>query len=159
MFVNYPLRTASSHYFNMSAGLRRTHIRRRAPGEEIFTRRREDVNDLRVLGEETFVVDVARNHSNIARDHRSLIVPDAKIHPPLEHPNNLLVRMLVRRGMCARLHFPPHDHSLLAGNDTPLNFISDALPLQSCKLAEARHHRHDVPSVCRVDNYSGARAP
>ena len=69
MFVNYPLRTASSHYFNMSAGLRRTHIRRRAPGEEIFTRRREDVNDLRVLGEETFVVDVAGNHSNIARDH------------------------------------------------------------------------------------------
>jgi hypothetical protein len=100
--------------------LRRLHIRRRAPSEEIFTRRREDVNDLRILGEETFVLDVAGNHCNIARNHRSPITPNAKIHPTLEHPNNLLVRVPVRSGMCARLHFPPDDHSLLAGNDTPL---------------------------------------
>ena len=72
------------------------HIRRRTPSEKIYTRRREDVNDLRVLREESFVLDVAGNHCNIARDHRPPIAPDAKIHPASKHPNNLLVRMLTR---------------------------------------------------------------
>ena len=86
MFVNYPLRTASSHHFkgsslNMNAGLRRTHIRRRATSEKIFTRRCKNINDLRILREETFLLDVAGNHYNIARGHRPPVVADAKIHP------------------------------------------------------------------------------
>ena len=56
-------------YARYGAGLRGTHIRRRAPSEEIFTRRREDVNDLRVLGEQTFVLDVAGIYRNITPDH------------------------------------------------------------------------------------------
>jgi hypothetical protein len=70
-------------------------------------------------------------------DHRPPIAPYAKIHPALEHPNDLLVRMLMRSGMCACVHFPPHDHSLFPGKDTPFNFIDDALPRQSRKCAEA----------------------
>jgi hypothetical protein len=118
-------RASYAHY---GAGLRGTHIRRRAPSDEIFTRRREDVNDLGVFGEKTLMLDVARNYRNITPDHRPPIVSDAEVHPTVEHPNNLLVRMLVRSGMCARLHFPPHDYALFPGKHTPLNFIGDALP-------------------------------
>jgi hypothetical protein len=75
-------------------------MRRRAPSDEIFTRRCKDINHLRVLGEKTFVLYVAENNCNITRDHRTPIVPDAKIHSTIEHPNNLLVGMLVRSGMC-----------------------------------------------------------
>jgi hypothetical protein len=41
------------------------------------------------MREEPFVLDVAGDHCNITRDHRPPIVFDAKIHPTLEHPNNL----------------------------------------------------------------------
>src|SRR5215831_14493071 len=54
--------------------LRRTHIRRRTPSEKIFTRWREDVHDLGVFGEKTFVLDVAGNNGNIAPDHRTPLV-------------------------------------------------------------------------------------
>src|SRR5947209_4785567 len=126
---------------------RRTHIRRRTPGEKIFTRWREDVHDLGVFGEKTFVLDVAGNNCNIAPDHRTPLAADAEIHLALEHPNDLLVRMLMRTGMRARLDFPPHDHSMLPRKDATLNFISDTLPRQFRKRAEPGHHRHDVPSV------------
>ena len=57
------------------------HISRRAASEEIFTWWREDVDDLRILGEKTFVLNVAGNYCNIAADHRPPIASDAKIHP------------------------------------------------------------------------------
>jgi hypothetical protein len=131
-------RASYAHY---GAGLRRTHIRRRAA--EIFTRRREDVNDLRVLGEQTFVLDVAGITATSPPTIDRLSFLTRKIHPAIEHPNNLLVGMLVRSGMYTRLHFPPHDHALF--KDTPLNFIGDALPRQSRERAEARHYRHYIP--------------
>src|SRR5271155_1388392 len=121
----------------------RTHIRWCTPSEEICARRCKDINNLRVLGEKTFMLDVAGNHCNIARYHRSLIAPNSKIHPALKHPNNLLVRMLMRSSTCAGLKFPPNDHSLIPRNDAPLNFVVDTLPRQSRKRAEARHHWHE----------------
>jgi hypothetical protein len=42
-------------------------------------------------------------------------------------------------GMCASLHFLPHDHSLLPSNNAPLSFFGHALPRQVRKLAEARN--------------------
>src|SRR5262249_18416407 len=89
--------------------LRRTHIRRRTPSEKIFTRGGEDAHDLGVLGKKPFVLDVAGNNGNIAPDHRTPLVAEAKIHLALEHPNDLLVRMLMRTSMRPRLDFPPHD--------------------------------------------------
>src|ERR1700722_268842 len=122
------------------------HIRRRASSEKVFTRWCKDINDLGLLGKETFVLDVAGNYCNIARDHRLPIVPDAKIHPTFEHPNNLLVWVLVRSGMCTGFHLPPHDHALFTGKHTPLNFIGDALPRQSSKCAKTRQLGLDATS-------------
>src|SRR6516165_6675852 len=137
--------------------LRRTHIRRRAPGEKIFPRRREDVHDLGVFGEKTFVLGAAGNDCDIARVHRTLLVADAEIHLALEHPNDLLVRMLMRARMRARLDFPPHDHSMLAGKNAALDFVIDALPRQLLERAEPRHRGHDCfPSVALPRNIIAA---
>src|SRR5262249_44701467 len=136
--------------------LRRTHIRRRTPGEKIFTRWREDVHDLGVFGEKTFVLGIAGNNCNIAPDHRTPFVADAEIHFALEHPNDLLVRMLMRTSVRARLDFPPHDHSVLARKNAALNFVIDTLPRQFLERAEPRHQRHDVPSVAFAQNIIAA---
>jgi hypothetical protein len=56
----------------------------------------------------------------------------------------------MQSGMCASLHFLPHDHSLLPSNNAPLNFVDHALPRQFRKLGEARFYRHDNPSVIVV---------
>jgi hypothetical protein len=90
----------------------------------------------------TFVLDVAGYHGNVTGDHRPLFVPDAEIHLALEHPNNLLVRMLMSSRMGACFHFPPDDHSLLASENTAFDFIGDTLPRQFRKCAEARYNRH-----------------
>ena len=121
--------TASpASFVQYDADLRRAHVSRRAPSEKVLPRRCKDINDLGVFEEKTLMLGVARNDRNITRDHRAPIVPDPKIHPTLEHPNDLLVRMLVRSGLCAGLHFPPHDHALFPGKHTPLNFIGDTPP-------------------------------
>src|SRR5262245_19138681 len=117
------------------------------PRRENLHAGREDVHDLGVFGEKTFVLDVAGNNRNIAPDHRTPFVADAEIHLALEHPNDLLVRMPMRAGVRARLDSPPHDHSMLARNNAVLNFVSDALPRQFLERPEPRHQRHDVPSV------------
>src|SRR5262245_66569523 len=90
--------------------LRRTHIRRRTPSEKIFTRWREDVHDLGVFGEKTFVLDVAGNNGNIAPDHRTPLVAEAEIHLAIEHPNDLLVRMMIESRMRTSHDFPHHYH-------------------------------------------------
>src|SRR6516165_3415030 len=125
------------------ASLRCAHVRGCSPSQEVLARRREDVNYLGIFGKETFVLCVAGNNCYIARSHRPPLVSDPKIHPPLEHPDNLLVSVFVWSGTCARLDLPPDDHSLL-DKDATFNLIIDVLPRQSCKLAEARNHRHDV---------------
>jgi hypothetical protein len=70
-----------------------------------------------------------------------LIVADAEIHLALKHPNNLLMWMVMGRGVRARFHFPPHNHSLPSREDTALDFVSDALPRQLFK-SKARYNRH-----------------
>src|SRR5215471_5158739 len=130
--------------------LRRTHIRRRTPSEKIFPRWREDVHDLGVFGEKAFVLGAAGNDCDIARDHRTPLVAHAEIHLALEHPNDLLVRVLMRAGMRARLDFPPHDHSMLARKNAALDFVIDTLPRQLLERAEPRHRGHDrvLPLRC-----------
>src|SRR5262244_2483560 len=127
--------------------LRRTHIRRRTPSEKIFARWREDVHDLGVFGGKTFVLDVAGNNCDIAREHRTPLVADAEVHLPFEHPNDLLVRMSMRTSVRARLDFPPHDHSMLARKNAALDFVIDTLPRQFLQRAEPKHQRHEVSSV------------
>jgi hypothetical protein len=79
-----------------------THVRGCSPGQEIFTRRRENVDYLGIFRKETFVLRVARNNCYIARTHRAPLVSDPKIHPPLEHPDDLLVRVLMWSGALDR---------------------------------------------------------
>src|SRR5262249_21248411 len=121
--------------------------RRRTSSKKIFTRRHEDVHDLRVFGEKTFVLDVAGDHCNIPRGHRSPLTADAEIHPALEHPNDLFVRMLMCGSMCARLELPPHDHAMLPSKDAALDLVIDTLPRQSVERAKAGHYRHDFPPL------------
>ena len=105
------------------------HAHKHADAAEIFTRPAapKSVNDLRVLGEQTFVLDVAGITATSPPTIDRLSFLTRKIHPAIEHPNNLLVGMLVRSGMYTRLHFPPHDHALF--KDTPsLNFIGECAP-------------------------------
>ena len=60
------------------------HIRRRTPQREnLHAAARRRQRPPCPQG----VLDVAGNHCNIARDHRPLIAPDAKIHPASKHPN------------------------------------------------------------------------
>src|SRR5262245_34078681 len=95
----------------------------------------------------TFVLCVAGNNCNVAPDHRTPLVADAEVHLALEHPNDLLMRMLMRRGMRARLDFPPHDHSMLPRKNAALDLVIDTLPRQCLERAKPRHQRHDVFSI------------
>jgi hypothetical protein len=93
----------------------------------------------------SFVLDVTGYHRNVARDHGSPIVPDAEVHFALEHPNDLLVRMLMSSRMGAGFRFPPRDHPLLAGEDAALDFVGNTLPRQLRKRAEAEITGMTVP--------------
>jgi hypothetical protein len=74
------------------------HIRRRTPSEKIFMRWRQDVHDLGVFGEKTFVLDVAGNNCNIAPDHRTPLVADAEIHFSRRPSQNFLHTLAAYRG-------------------------------------------------------------
>src|SRR5262249_48096274 len=106
--------------------------------------------DLGCLGEQAFVPGPAGNDCDIARDHRTPLVAHAEIHLALEHPNDLLVRVLMRAGMRARLDFPPHDHSMLARKNAALDLVIDTLPRQLLERAEPRPRGPDrvLPLRC-----------
>src|SRR4051794_37536574 len=87
------------------------HVRRRAGARvKILARRREDIDQLGVVRKPRLVLHVARNHADVAGRAHAPLRPHPEIHPPGEHPECLLVRMLVRRGVGTRLHGPPDDH-------------------------------------------------
>ena len=101
------------------------------------------------------MLDIARYHRDIAGDHRPTLSPYTEIQLASEHPNNLLVRMLMSRGMCARFHFPPHDHFMASREYAPLNFFGETLQRQFCKRPEPRDNWHNVPSVvARKNNFA-----
>ena len=126
---------------------RRAHVGRHIACEKILARRRKDINDLGILWKDSFVLGVAGYHRNVARDHRLSVISDAEIHLALEHPNDLLMRMPMSGGVRTCFHFPPYNHSLLPCQDTALDFVGYTLPRQLRKCAEARHNRHDGPSL------------
>src|SRR5205807_7273746 len=70
----------------------------------------------------------------------------AELHAALEHPHDLLVRMLMRLDVHARRDAPPHDHALLAGHDPARDLVGDALLGNRRKRTEAGEFRHEVPS-------------
>src|SRR5262249_24425848 len=114
---------------------------------EIFARWRKDVNNLGVLKENSLVLDIAGYHRDVTGNHRPALSPDTKIHLAFEHPDNLLVRMLMCRRMCARLHFPPDDHFMASREHRPLNLFGETLKRQFCKRAEPRDNWHTFPPL------------
>src|SRR4029453_16773299 len=82
------------------------------PGEHVLPGRCEHVDDLGVLGEIGLVRRVPGDHAAIPRPARALLAVEIELHPSREHPEDLLVRMLMARGVRARLHSPEHDHAL-----------------------------------------------
>jgi hypothetical protein len=73
------------------------------------------------------VLDPAGDYRHIARFHCLLLVADTKVHRAFDHPNDLLMRMLVSGGMRARLHAPINHCSLPAGDDPAPYFVSNLL--------------------------------
>jgi hypothetical protein len=129
-------------------GVRRlTHTRGHIFSEKIFTRWREDINDLGIFWEKAFVFYVSSYYRNVAPDHRPPFVSHAEIHPALKDPNNLFVRVLMRCRRRTSFQFPPHNHSVASRKHAPLNFIVDAFPRQFRNRTEARYHGHHLPSL------------
>src|SRR5262245_47798677 len=71
------------------------HIGRQAAGQEVLARRREHVDHLGVLEHPALVLDPARDHRNVARHADAPLAAEPEFHLALEHPEHLLVRMLV----------------------------------------------------------------
>ena len=138
--------------FNLE--LRLTHIERCAPQENLSRGSAKRHQQPLCPRGRNLVLDVAGYHCNITRDHRPPIAPDTEIHLALDHPNNLLMRMPMCGGMRTRLHFPPHDHSLIPRGRGAQSYRRYAPHGSSYKCAEARHHRHNVS--LRLQGLSGS---
>jgi len=108
-------------------------IRPRSPGPH---------DHLRVLGKPRFVLDAARNQAQVAGTTDPLVAAEAKLHLALEHPEDLLVRMLVSGRVRACLHRPPHDHFLVAGQDAARDLVRNLLLREICEGVIALHARH-----------------
>src|SRR5262245_14172383 len=122
------------------------HIAGLAAGEKIGARRRENVDDLGVFVEPALVLDAARDHHDVAGAAHTPLVAYAELHAALEHPDDLLVGVLMRLHVHAAGDAPPDDHALLAGYDPARDFFAELLLRQRCKRAEASEPRHAVPS-------------
>src|SRR2546425_2532954 len=81
----------------------------------------------------------------IRRPPRSTLFPyttlfrSAEFHPALEHPEHLLVRVAVRRGVSARPHAPEHDHLLLPDEDAARDLVPHLLFGQQGQTRESLH--------------------
>ena len=67
----------------------------------------------------------------------SRIGTSAELHLAPEHDGDLLVRMLMRSGMSACLHAPPHDHLLVTSRDLARDLVGDALLRQRAQRSKA----------------------
>src|SRR2546427_4144559 len=114
--------------------------------EKVLARRREDVDDLGVLGEPRLVLDAARDHAEVTGAARPLFVAEAKLHRPLDHPEELLVRVLMGGRVDARLHRPPDDHLVVADEDPSRDLVRDFLFGQVLERVVALHARHRTTS-------------
>src|SRR5207248_8145666 len=129
------------------AGSAPAHVRRRLVRQEILAWGREDVDHLRVLGEPRLVLDAARDHPGVAGPAGLLLVAQSELHPPFDDPEELLVRVLVRCGVRARLHGPPDDHLLVAGEHAARDPVGDLLLGEVLEGVEAFQAGHRAPPL------------
>src|SRR5262249_46924084 len=121
------------------------HIGGRAAFKENLARGGEDVDHLAILRGTGLLLDPPGGHADLApAAHPALLAP-AEIPLSPDHPEDLLVRMLVGAGVSAFLVAPPHDHAALAGDDAPRDLGVDALGLDGLQRAEAGERGHGVP--------------
>jgi hypothetical protein len=83
---------------------------------------------------------VARDQPNVTRHTRPLLAGKVELHLPGDHPEDLLVRMLVHRGVGSRFHLPEHHHLLLAHENPARDLVADALLRQILESCVALHH-------------------
>jgi hypothetical protein len=75
------------------------HVGRRAAHEKIFARWCEYVHDFDVVAAPSFVLNAAGDHRHVAAIHHPPLIADAEFHLAVQKPDDLLVRMRMRRGM------------------------------------------------------------
>src|SRR5207253_2326086 len=104
------------------------------------------VDDLGVLGKPGLVLDAARDDGEVARAAHAPLVAEAELHRALEHPEYLLVRVAVCRGVSARPHAPEHDHLLLPDEDAARDLVPHLFFGEQGQTRESLHggDRHDM---------------
>ena len=90
-------------------------------------RRREEIDHLGVFAEPCLVLRTSRNDHDVALTSDLLFAADAKFHLALEHPHDLLIRVIVRPDMNAGRDAPPYDHPLVAGENAAADLFADLL--------------------------------
>src|SRR4030095_7846497 len=83
---------------------------------------------------------IAGEDPAIARAAHALVTVEVELHPARDHPEDLLVRMLVARGMRPRLHVPEDDHALVPHHDAAGDLFADLLLGQLLEADVAVHH-------------------
>src|SRR5262249_21160711 len=119
-----------------------SHVGGHLAGEEVFAQRREDVHDLGGLREPGLVLDAAGNDTDVAGHARPFLVAETKLHASREHPEDLLVRMAMGGRVRSRLHRPPHDHLLFAGDDATRDLVGHLFFGQALQRVIALHESH-----------------
>src|SRR5439155_6121324 len=127
----------------------RSHVGGSFAGEKVLARRREDVDDLGVLRKPRLVLDASRDDADVAGPARALLVAEPEVHASRHHPEDLLVRMAMGGGVGARLHRPPDDHPLLAGQHAAADLVGDLLLGQALELVIALHQSHRAAPLAR----------
>jgi hypothetical protein len=76
--------------------------------------------------------------------------PNPQANCAFNHPNKLLLLMLVSGSVCTRLHSPIDHRAPLAGYDAAANLVGDLLLGHRRQLIEARDDRHAILLLLRV---------
>jgi hypothetical protein len=76
----------------------------------------------------------------VARAAHPLLAVEVELHPARDHPEDLLVRMLVARGVRPRLHLPEDDHALVAYQDAAADLVADLLLGELLEVDVTVHH-------------------
>src|SRR4029453_9382429 len=108
-----------------------------------------------------FVRGVPGDHPAVPGPAGSLLAVEVELHTAGDHPEDLLVRMLVARGMGARLHLPEHDHALVAHHDAAGDLVADLLLGHVLQVHVAGHHgdRHGALLGGGCGDHDGSGGP
>src|SRR5215831_987309 len=110
------------------------------PREHVLAGRREHVDDLGVLGEIGFVRRVPGHDPAVARPAGALLAVEVELHPSRDHPEDLLVWMLMAGRVGPRLHAPEDDHALVPDHDATGDLVADLLLGHVLQVHVAGHH-------------------